>query len=290
MEKAKTSGKEEKQGTIHTATASMDYPTNVGVDIQAKKQPNEFTIPKGSKGTKLKYQFYNPKSGHTLTKLHGSNIYSVTEKRYMHELDSNPDFELPAGQYRFVIGGDPGATGTLSYTTVLSKGEDTTTETYPPKETTKETSKDKPKTGAEPNPLHPGGEGKRKVTVDFGTGKLDAWLTTDGNKLTLNFDVPGFQSEYSVVKNICRWEGTLEKNAKGTTASGKTSYESCTSYKHGQVSRFKMEGTFTAILEGNVLAGSFKEQTVSVSDSVWGDKAVRPAPREGRWRIESFSP
>lgn len=76
-----------------------EYPTtNGGVGIQAEKRPGEFTIPKGTKGAKLKYNFSNPKSGTTLTKLTGWNVYSVTEKRYMHELDKNPDFELSWSQ------------------------------------------------------------------------------------------------------------------------------------------------------------------------------------------------
>ena len=118
---------EKVKGTVHTVTASMDYPTNGGVGIQAEKQPGEFTIPKGSKGTKLKYNFFNPKSGNTLTKLNGRNIYSVTEHRYMNELDKNPNFELPAGDYKFVVGGEPGATGTLTYTTAQGSGNDTPT-------------------------------------------------------------------------------------------------------------------------------------------------------------------
>jgi len=124
-EKAKTPDKE--KGTVHTVTASMDYPTAGGVGIQAEKRPGEFTIPKGAKGTKLKYQFFNPKSGNTLTKLNGRSIYSVTEKRYMHELDGNPDFELPPGDYKFVVGGEPGATGTLTYTTAQGSTNDSPT-------------------------------------------------------------------------------------------------------------------------------------------------------------------
>jgi hypothetical protein len=170
-EKAKTPGKEDKQGTVHTVTASMDYPTTGGIGIQAEKRPGEFTIAKGSKGTKLKYQFFNPKSGNTLTKLNGSNIYSVTEKRYMHELDHNPDFELPPGQYRFVVGGDPGAIGTLSYTTVSSKGIEPPTRKTGYGTQTVGTSN--PET--ERAPIHPGGEGKGKMTVPR-NGKLSLIL------------------------------------------------------------------------------------------------------------------
>jgi hypothetical protein len=287
-EKAKTPAKE--QGIVHTVTASMDYPTAGGVGIQAEKRPGEFKIPKGSKGAKLKYQFFNPKSGNTLTKLTGNSIYSVTEKRYMHELDKNPDFELPAGDYKFVVGGEPGATGTLTYTTIPSTGDETTTTTRPPKDTTKATTKDKSKTGTEPAPLHPGGEGKKKVTVDFfeaqRTCKLDAWLTIDNNKITLDFIVPDLQDEFSITKATSRWEGTLEKKAKGTTASGKTNFENVTNYKSGKVARLKMKGTFTATLEGNVLTGSIEDHGQLEAAEGGGG----PIDSKARWRINDFAP
>ena len=115
------------KGAIRTVDASMGYPTDGGVGIQAEKQPGSFTIPKGFAGAKFKYEFFNPKSGQTLTKLNGRNIFSLTEHRYMDELDNNPDIELPAGDYKFVVGGEPGATGRLSFTEVASSG------TKPPK-------------------------------------------------------------------------------------------------------------------------------------------------------------
>jgi hypothetical protein len=287
-EKAKTPGTKEKQGTVHTVTASMDYPTAGGFGIRAEKQPGEFTIPKGSKGTKLKCNFFNPKSGTTRTKLTGSSIYSVTEKRYMHELDKNPDFELPAGDYRFVVGGEPGATGTLAYTTVPSNDADPPPTPPTPHGTTKRKPTEKTDKTEDTNTVtvSPGGATKKKVVVDFFEVpvKLEAWLTIDGSKLTLDFIVPGLQDQFSVVKNTSRWEGTLDKGAKGTTASGKTDYESSTSYKHGQVTRLKMKGTFTATLGGNVLAGS-SEQHTEVADG-----CVGPPDIKARWRIEGFSP
>ena len=110
--------KKPPKGTIRTVDASMGYPTNGGVGTQAEKQPGSFTIPKGSAATKLTYEFYDPKSGDKLTKLRGSNVFSMTEHRYMEELDKDPDFELPAGDYKFVVGGYPGATGRLTYTEI----------------------------------------------------------------------------------------------------------------------------------------------------------------------------
>jgi hypothetical protein len=105
-------------GTAHLVEASVVYPTNAGAGIRAERQPGEFTIPKESSGTKLEYSFHDPKSNSTSTKLRGSNIFSVTKHRYMTELDENPQFELPPGDYKFVVGGEPGAAGTLRYTTV----------------------------------------------------------------------------------------------------------------------------------------------------------------------------
>lgn len=121
----KTQEKVKDQEAVHTVTASMDYPTNGGIGIQAEKRPGEFTIPKGAKGTKLKYQFSNPKTGSTLTRINGRNVYSVTEHRYMNELDGNPDYELPPGEYRFVVGGEPGAIGSLTYTLAQGSANDT---------------------------------------------------------------------------------------------------------------------------------------------------------------------
>lgn len=112
------SRRDEVQGTVYTVEAGVGYSTNAGSGIQAERRPGEFTVPNGSQVTKLKYSFADPKLDYASTKLRGSNIYSVTEKRFMRELDSDPNFALPPGDYRFVVGGSPGATGTLSFTTV----------------------------------------------------------------------------------------------------------------------------------------------------------------------------
>lgn len=109
---------DEPRGTPHTIQAGVGYPAGASIGIQAVRQPGEFTIVEGTQATKLKYSFADPKLDYTSTKLRGSNIYSVTEKRFMRELDSDPTFALPPGDYRFVVGGSPGATGTLSFTTV----------------------------------------------------------------------------------------------------------------------------------------------------------------------------
>lgn len=287
----KSPGKDTEQGTVHTVTASMDYPTNVGVDIQARKQPSDFTIPNGLKGTKLKYQFYNPKSGNTRTKLRGSNIYSVTEKRYMHELDNNPDFELPSGQYRFVVGGDPGATGTLTYTTVPSHDGDSAPKLPTPHGTTKgkPTGKTDKTEDTHTVTVLPGGA-KKKVVVDFFEAqrpcKLEAYLAIENNRITLDFIIPDLKDENSVTKATSRWDGTLETTAQRMTASGTTNFENVTNYKSGNVARLKMKGTFTATLEGNVLTGSIEDHGQLEATDGGGSSFDSKA----RWRIDAFTP
>ena len=86
-----------------------------GVGIRAEKVPGEFTIPEGMTATNFKYKFHDPKSNIKLDKLGGSNIYSITEKRYISEATNGPDFELLPGKYKFVVGGRPGAYGSLSF-------------------------------------------------------------------------------------------------------------------------------------------------------------------------------
>ncbi len=156
----KSPDKDKVQGTLHTVEARVTSPsgTGAGTNVLAEKQPGSFTIPKGSTGAKLKYSFHDPKSDYTSTKLRGSNIYSVTEKRYMHELDKDPNFSLPPGEYKFVVGGSPGATGSLSYTTVPST--DTNPPTGPPDQRKKGYVSSSPRDPTLPpsGPITPGGE------------------------------------------------------------------------------------------------------------------------------------
>jgi len=121
--------RDEVQGTVHMVEAGVGYPTNSGIGIQAERRPGEFTVPKGSQATKLKYSFADPKLDYASTKLRGSNIYSVTEKRFMRELDTAPNFALPPGDYKFVVGGSPGATGKLSFMTVPTTTADPSSDT-----------------------------------------------------------------------------------------------------------------------------------------------------------------
>ncbi len=82
--------------------------------VQAQIVPGEFTVPSGHTASIVKFQHDNPGNGYHNEKL-GKNIYSVTQNAYMVDGNGNPLFQLPAGQYRFFVGGSPGATGMLVY-------------------------------------------------------------------------------------------------------------------------------------------------------------------------------
>ncbi len=107
--------KEDQKSERRSVSASVVSTVGEGVGIRAKKVPGEFTIPNGSTAKNFTYRFYDPTSGSELDKLSGSNIYSVTEERYVTEAAKRPNFQLPPGEYKFVVGGRPGASGSLSF-------------------------------------------------------------------------------------------------------------------------------------------------------------------------------
>lgn len=82
--------------------------------IQAVLEPGEFTVPAGSSAVIKKFQHDDPNNGYHNEKL-GKNIYSVTQGVYMADANGNGFMQLPAGQYRFVVGGGVGASGVLVY-------------------------------------------------------------------------------------------------------------------------------------------------------------------------------
>jgi len=111
---ARSTGEEDKVER-RSVSARVVQAVGEGVGIRAKKVPGEFTIPEGQTARNFRYRFQDPKSNLKLDKLTGSSIYSVSEKRYITEAADNAGLELPAGKYKFVVGGSPGATGTLSF-------------------------------------------------------------------------------------------------------------------------------------------------------------------------------
>ena len=98
-----------------SVSARVESAVGKGAGIRAEKAPGEFTVPEGHTATNFKYSFHDPKSKVKLDKLTESSIYSITEKRYVTEAASGSDFELPPGKYKFVVGGRPGAYGSLSF-------------------------------------------------------------------------------------------------------------------------------------------------------------------------------
>lgn len=106
---------EETKLERRSVTAKVVSAVGEGAGIRAKKVPAEFTVPEGNLARNFKYRFHDPKSKAKLDKLNGSSIYSVTEKRYITEAADNPSLALPPGKYKFVVGGGPGAYGSLSF-------------------------------------------------------------------------------------------------------------------------------------------------------------------------------
>ncbi len=86
-----------------------------GVGVDAKMVPTEFTVPEGRTAKNFKYRIDDPKDNFTSDRLTRSSIYSITEQRYIREAENNPRLELPPGKYRFIIGGRPGAQGSLAF-------------------------------------------------------------------------------------------------------------------------------------------------------------------------------
>lgn len=98
-----------------SVVASVEVASGQGPYVQAEKRPGEFTIPKGFLAVDLKYAYHDPKSDFQTDKLRPSNIYSVTQKRYYPAVTNDSESGLPPGEYKLAVGGQPGATGVLSY-------------------------------------------------------------------------------------------------------------------------------------------------------------------------------
>ncbi len=275
----KSSDKEKAQGTVHTVEARVGYPTNAGTGIQAEKQPGSFTIPKGSKGAKLKYSFSDPKSDYTSTKLRGSNIYSVTEKRYMHELDHNPDFALPPGEYKFVVGGLPGASGTLNFRTFASTGV-----TLPPPGGDKRP----PPTIRKPPP------GGKSVVIRFqavatreddnssasSQGTMRAKVLITGQRIVFDHE-PGATAP---ADQVHRWEGTLSGSGKQVSVKGAVTGSA--SWQHGSSrGSYSSQGTFQGEMQGTTLKG-----TSTISTFYKFADTTRPFTQKTtmQWSIDGF--
>ena len=110
------------KGVMHTIDASVTYSTgtSAGTNIMAERQPGYFTVPAGQVARNFKYYFVDPKSNIERDKLNNRTIYCETTKRWV-EIPADPAMlELPPGDYKFVVGGTPGASGTLNFRTFAS--------------------------------------------------------------------------------------------------------------------------------------------------------------------------
>ena len=82
--------------------------------INAVMKPGKFEIPNGKIAEVVSFWWSDPKTGRSTKKL-GKNIYSLETKSYMVDKDGKPLTTLPAGKYKLIIGGYPGAEGKLTY-------------------------------------------------------------------------------------------------------------------------------------------------------------------------------
>lgn len=101
--------------SVHTVTASVEYSTERVTGKQATLVPGEFTVPEGFVAGQFRYRWSDPKTGRESDRITATTVYSMTQRRYMSELKDNPNATLPPGKYKLVVGGLPGATGTLTY-------------------------------------------------------------------------------------------------------------------------------------------------------------------------------
>ncbi len=283
------------QGVLHTVDASVTHSagTSAGTNIMAERQPGFFKVPAGQVARNFKYYFVDPKSGIERDKLNNHTIYCETTKSWV-EIPADPaTLELPPGEYKFVVGGSPGASGTLNFRTFTRDGSTRPPDgggntkppignppirkPPPPSDTTN--------TGVKPDPLHPGGEGKRRVTVHWSgtttgmtispmhsSADLAATLSVAQGKIILEFD----QSAANGTR--WRWEGTMRRQGDAVVVQGTTSQDWS---RHGQVV-MKWRGTFTGKLTGTVLSGT-------ASQTAKGQDLEGQAELKGQWSIKDFA-
>jgi hypothetical protein len=113
--------------------ASKRYTVHAGVQsapdifIRAEQVTGPFTVPKGCRATSFKYHFGDPQTDYESDKLRAGNI-RVIRGGYVGPDVGTAEFSLGPGDYVFVVGGLPGAVGTLSYVLERAESTDFTTE------------------------------------------------------------------------------------------------------------------------------------------------------------------
>lgn len=82
----------------------------------ASHEPGEFTVPDGYRAVNFRYAWGDPTSGRESSKLGSNNIEPI--KGWVPRDIGAAGASLGPGTYRFVVGGMPGAMGSLSFTLV----------------------------------------------------------------------------------------------------------------------------------------------------------------------------
>ncbi len=280
------------KGALHTVDARVTYSagTSTGTNVLAERQPGFFKVPAGQVARNFKYYFADPKSGIERDKLNNHTIYCETTKSWV-DIPADPKtLELPPGDYKFVVGGLPGASGTLNFRTFASSGvapppPDPTKKHHPPPPS------DTTKADIKRDRLHPGGEGKRKVQVHVdatitdsrgvtrGSGDLSATLTVSEGAIRLDFDTERGENPN---KKTDRWEGTLTIRGQVLTVKGSTLKYYAPVVAGAPDTTWR--GTFEGHLEGTVLKGTTAAHMV-IPD-VRGDVT---ADLKAEWSIKDFA-
>lgn len=290
------------QGTLHTIDARVTYSagTSAGTNILAERQPGFFNVPAGQVARHFKYSFVDPKSGIERDRLNNHTIYCETTKSWV-EIPADPaTLELPPGDYKFVVGGSPGASGTLNFRTFANSGvapPPTGGDKRPPPIIRKPPPPgDTTKTGVKRDPLHPGGEGTRKVTVHLKTrliykespnppvseGDVPALLTIKDGTFVLEFQVENVEGRVCVSK----WEGTAARSGDSVSVKGKTYTSLTIQMKPSGTCLDKATGTFTGKSAGNRLSGKATEEGTTTYSNRF---PVRSFRRTYEWYIEDFN-
>lgn len=272
------------KGVLHTVDASVTYSagTNAGTNVLAQRQPGHFTVRPGEVARDFTYSFVDPKTGIELNRLNDHTIYCVTTKRWVKVPKDPKTLELSPGEYEFVVGGLPGASGTLNFRTIARDVSTTTTDSVgapkPPSGTPhQDTAKTKNKTGA----LHPGGEGRNKdsdnrsqrVSIHWKglrtTGETDApfdgttpaRLTVVGERFELHFVLELPRSETTTAERATiRWEGSIARENGVRNVNGTTREDHTWTDKWGGQGFSRGNGTFEGRLTGNTWRGSMEER------------------------------
>jgi len=286
------------KGVMHTIDARVTYSsgTSAGTNVLAERQPGFFKVPAGQVARHFKYYFVDPKLNIERDKLNNHTIYCETTKSWV-EIPADPAMlELPSGEYKFVVGGTPGAGGTLNFRTFASSGvappppdgkpQPPTIRRPPPGDTTK--------SGTPRAPLRSGGEGKRKVTVHVtttytqkgvlrtGSADMPASLTVDKQKMILDFGSLKPSADGKTTATM-RWEGAIEKQGDSTSVNG-TTFSKVTLRTDSRELHTQYQGLFSGKLEGTALRGTYKESGTGAGI----DGKVFHVEQEGEWSIKDF--